>query len=187
MRSNPIRRVVRSVGERDPLLLAHHPSCEYYAHHTVELYGQRVCMGCVVVYPVGFCSLFALAIGRLLVPGLPVYELDTVALYALGFGLVLPMVLAKAWPGTRSGRARVAGKALLAVGLAFVALPFLFRPTARLTTAVLFVGFLAPYVGYKALTATDDCEGCPEADDFPRCSGMSFDNTYVYDDRSGEG
>jgi hypothetical protein len=37
-----------------------------------------------------------------------------------------------------------------------------------------------PYSVHKGLTATDDCAGCPEADDFPNCSGLSFDGTYSY-------
>lgn len=182
MSRNPVRRLLRAVGERDPLLLAHHPSCEYYAHHTFELYGQQVCMGCFVVYPVGAVSLGALALGRLLVPGLALYALPTVALHVAGVALLCPLLVAKAAPGRRRGRVRIAGKALLAVGLALVALPFLFRPAARLVTVALFLGFLVPYVGYKAVTATAECAGCPEADEFPNCTGMSFDDTYVYPD-----
>ncbi len=177
---NPLRQLLRAVGERDPLLLAHHPSCEYYDHHTFELYGQQVCMGCFVVYPVGFVSLLALTLGGLLAPGAALYALPTAALHAAGVALLCPLLLAKATPGRRSSRVRIVGKALLAVGLAVVALPFLLRPAARLETAALFVGFLLPYVGYKAATATADCAGCPEADEFPNCTGMSFDGNYVY-------
>jgi hypothetical protein len=184
MTPNPLRRVIRSVGERDPLLLAHHPSCEYYSHHTFELYDRQVCMGCFIVYPVGFASLLSLAVGRLVAPGLPVYGFETLTLYAVGAALLMPMVLSKAMPGSRSSRSRVVGKALLAVGLAVVAFPFLFRPAARLSTALIFFGFLVPYVAYKGVTARDDCEGCPEADDFPNCSGMTFDGDYAYPEGS---
>jgi hypothetical protein len=43
-----------------------------------------------------------------------------------------------------------------------------------------------PYVAYKGVTARDDCEGCPEADDFPNCSGMTFDGDYAYPEASTE-
>lgn len=180
MSPNPIRRVVRSIGEHDPLLLAHHPSCEYYSHHTFEMYGKQMCMGCFIVYPVGFVSLLSLTIGRIIVPNWPLYAVETPILYMLGIALLLPMIALKAVPGNRSSAIRIAAKALLAVGLAFIAFPFLFRPAARLTTASLFFGFLVPYVIYKGLTALDDCQGCPERDSFPNCSGMTFDDEYVY-------
>lgn len=178
---NPIRLAIQRVGAREPLLVTHHPTCEYYDHHTIDLYGQPVCMGCFVVYPVGFASLLTLVLTRLLAPDFPLFGLETVAFYAAGFALATPMLLDKALPGRRGTRPRVAAKASLAVGLALLAFPALFRPGDRLLTAALFVGFLVPYVLYKGLTVRDDCQGCPEADDFPNCSGMTFDGTYSYD------
>ncbi len=178
---NPLERVVRRVGESEPLLLAHHPTCDYYDHHTFELYDQQVCMGCFVVYPVGFISLVTLVAARLTLPGLPLSDLPAVGFYALGVALAGPMLADKALPGRRSGRARMVAKASLAVGLALLAFPAVFRPDVRLQTAALFVGFLVPYIAYKGLTVRDDCAGCPEYDDFPNCSGMRFDDTYRWD------
>ena len=177
---NPLRALIERLGENEPLLLSHHPVCEYFAHHTVELYGQRVCMGCVVVYPTAFLTLLALVVGRVIVPDLPLYGLQTTALIGVSIGLITPLVAGKLSPVSLSARQRIIGKALLAVGLAVLAVPIVFRPTDRIVTAALFVGFLVPYVCYKALTVRDDCEGCPEADAFPNCTGMTFDGTYRY-------
>lgn len=177
---NPLKRVITRLGEEDPLLLAHHPSCEYYSHHVVEIYGQKVCMGCFVVYPVGFFSLTSLLLLRLTVLDATISAVSTLALYTVGFSLLSPKVIAKIVPGQRNKKTRIVTKAMLAIGLAFVALPFFFRPSDRVITALLFLGFLVPYVIYKAVTATDDCAGCPEADDFPNCSGMAFDGTYSF-------
>ena len=67
---NPLRVAIQHVGQREPLLLAHHPTCEFYDHHVLEVYGQKLCMGCFVVYPVGFVSLVTLLLGsRALVDG----------------------------------------------------------------------------------------------------------------------
>jgi len=177
---NPLKKLVRTIGTEDPLLLAHHPTCEYYSHHVIELYGRKCCMGCFIVYPVGLVSLFALVIFRLTVFSEQIANTTTLSLYLIGFLLVSPKVLLKLLPGQRTSWQRISTKATLAVGLAVVALPFVFRPSERVLTLCLFFGFLVPYVGYKAWTATDDCEGCPEVDDFPNCSGMSFDGTYTY-------
>lgn len=177
---NPLKRIVTKLGEEDPLLLAHHPTCEYYSHHVVELYGQKVCMGCFIVYPVSFFSLASLLLLRLTVLEATIRAIPTLFLYTAGVSLLSPKVVAKLAPGQRTKTTRILTKAALAVGLALVAFPFFLRPGDRIVTAVLFLGFLIPYVTYKGLTATDDCAGCPEADDFPNCSGLSFDGTYRY-------
>jgi hypothetical protein len=170
---NPLERLVRYVWRRKPIVLAHHPSCAYYSHHTFELYGAQLCLGCFVVYPVGLVSLSLLSLLYLLVPG--VFGVPTVALYAAAGALAAPLLVSKALFDVRSIRWRMLTKALLAVGLAVAALPPIFRPADRLVGAVLFVGFLVPYVGYKGLTALDDCEGCPELADRPNCSGLEFE------------
>lgn len=177
---NPVKRLITKLGDEDPLLLAHHPTCEYYDHHTMELYGQKVCMGCFIVYPVAFISLISLLTIRLTVLGPEMSKISTLSLYATGIALLTPKVAGKLAPGHRSKTTRIITKTLLAVGLAVIALPFFFRAGDRLMTAGLFFGFLVPYILYKGVTATDDCTGCPEADDFPNCSGLSFDGAYRY-------
>ena len=176
---NPLRRLLARVGRFDPLLLRHHPECTRYSGHTFGLYGQQVCMGCFIVYPVGFVSLLSLVVGRLLAPGFPLYDVSTVVLYTTGFALIGPKVAGTLAPGQRAHRTRILTKLLLAVGLAFVAFPFFLRSGARLVTLGLFLGFLVPYVGHKALTLTDECEGCPYEGEFPNCPGMEFDGTVV--------
>lgn len=183
---NPIERVITRVGEDDPLLLAHHPTCEYYSHHVITLYGQKVCMGCFIVYPVSFASLVTLLGLRLTVLDDTLQAISTVTIFSIGGVLLLPKVVAKIAPGARTQKTRMVTKAVLAVGLAFIAFPFFFRPGERLITAAIFLGFLVPYVIYKGLTVTDDCAGCPEADDFPNCSGLTFDGAYRYAETNPE-
>jgi hypothetical protein len=174
---NPLRAAIERVERTNPFLLSHHPSCAYYDHHTFELYGADLCLGCFVVYPVGALSLATLTAARLVAPGL--FDVGTLALYGVGATLVAPILLLKLVGGRRRLRVRIAAKALLAFGLAVFALPLVFRPVDRLRTFVLLAGFLVAYVGYKGWTALDDCQGCPEADDFPNCSGMDLDATGV--------
>lgn len=169
---NPLETAIQRIHAYDPLLLSHHPTCEYYGHHTFELYGAQLCMGCFIVYPVSAATTVFLAAGRLLDVGLS--GIPTAWLYLLGAGLGAPMVLGKVLPGTRGKRTRMVGKFALAVGLAVAAFPALFRPADRLVTAVLLGSFLTVYVGHKVATIRDDCRGCPEAGDFPECSGLEF-------------
>jgi hypothetical protein len=138
-------------------------------------------MGCFIVYPVGFVSLVTLLFARLIWPSTLPFSLATSQLHLVGGILALPVVAGKLVPGSRSQRFRIAAKGLLAVGLAVLLFPVVVRPDDRLGSLALVCGLLVPYVLYKGLTARDDCKGCPEADDFPNCSGMQFDGTAEFD------
>jgi len=177
-------RIARTIDDVDPFVLAHHPSCEYYAHHTFELRGVELCLGCFIVYPVGLVSLLALTLLQLTVPA--VATLDVTVFYVAGFVAATPMVGSKLLyrRGSRllyeliyrtsEHSLRIVTKALLAVGLACLFYPVLFRPSARLSTLGLFLGLLVPYVASKGLTALDECEECPEQSEFPNCTGMEL-------------
>jgi hypothetical protein len=179
-----IGRIAGAVDGVDRFVLAHHPSCEYYAHHTFELRGVELCMGCFIVYPVGLVSLLALALLHLTVPA--VATLDVLAFYAVGVAAIVPMVAYKLLyrRGSRllyeliyrtsEHTLRVVTKAVLAVGLACLVYPVVFRPAVRLPALGLFLVMLVPYVAYKGLTALDECEECPEQPEFPNCSGMEL-------------
>jgi hypothetical protein len=172
---SPFGRLVRAVRE-NPFLLSHHPRCRFYDHHTVTVRGYDLCMGCFTVYPVGGASLLALLVLAVLVPSFPLFALPTTELYLVAGALAAPLLVSKALPGARSARTRLAAKALLAVGLAVGLLPLLVRPADRLRTLVVVGGGLAAYVVFKCATAFDDCEGCPEREGFPDCSGLDLEH-----------
>jgi len=181
-----IARRVAELRESQPLYLTHHPSCAYYDHHTFEVAGIGLCMGCFIVYPVAALSLLALTAVELTTPYLA--GVGTPGFWLAGAALLAPMVTYKLCYRRGSKylfeviyrvgqqRLRMANKALLAVGLATLAFPVLFRPTNPLVSGLLFVGFVVAWVGYKGATALDECEGCPEQGDFPNCSGLDFDD-----------
>jgi hypothetical protein len=170
-----LRRLVAFVRE-NPFLLSHHPRCRFYDHHTVTVRGYDLCMGCFTVYPVGGGSLALLLLLSAVAPSMPLFSLPTTGVYAVAGALAAPLVVSKALPGSRSVGTRLLVKALLAVGLAVGFLPLLTRPGDRLQTLALVGGGLVAYVGYKGLTAFDDCEGCPERESFPDCPGLDFEH-----------
>ena len=177
-------RIARAIDDVDRFVLAHHPSCEYYAHHTFEVRGVELCMGCFIVYPVGLVSLLALSVLDLTVPA--VAALDVTVFYAVGFTAAAPMVgykllyrrgsrlLYELIYRTSEHTLRVVTKAVLAAGLACLVYPVVFRPAVRLPALGLFLAMLVPYVAYKGLTALDECDKCPEQPEFPNCSGMNL-------------
>lgn len=181
-----IERRLESLRESQPIYLTHHPSCAYYDHHTFEVAGIGLCMGCFVVYPVAALSVLALTVLELTTPYLS--GVGTLGFWLAGGALLAPMVSYKLLYRRGSKylfeviyrvgqqRLRMANKALLAMGLAALAFPVPFRPTNPLITGLAFVGFVVAWVGYKGVTALDECEACPEQPEFPNCSGMDFDD-----------
>ncbi|MDS0257879.1 hypothetical protein NDI56_00490 [Haloarcula sp. S1CR25-12] len=115
-----------------------------------------------------------------------VATLDVAVFYAVGVAAVAPMVGYKLLyrRGTRllyeliyrtsEQSLRIPTKAVLAVGLARLVYPVVFRPAVRLRALGLFLALLVPYVAYKGLTALDECEACPEQPEFPDCTGMEL-------------
>ncbi|WP_324663174.1 hypothetical protein [Haloarcula sediminis] len=177
-------RIAGALDDVDRFVLAHHPSCAYYAHHTFELRGTELCMGCFIVYPVGLAALLVLSLLHLTVPA--VATLDVAAFYAVGAAAIAPMVgykllyrrgsrlLYELIYRTSEHTLRVVTKVALAAGLACLVYPVVFRPAVRLPALGVFLAMLVPYVAYKGLTALDECENCPEQPEFPNCSGMDL-------------
>ena len=179
-------RIAGALDDVDRFVLAHHPSCKYYDHHTFELRGVELCMGCFIVYPVGLVTLLVLSVLHLTVPA--VATLDALAFYAIGVAAIGLMVgykllyrrgsrlLYELIYRTSEHTLRIVTKAILATGLACLAYPVVFRPAVRLPAVGLFLAMLVPYVAYKGLTALDECEECPEQPEFPNCSGMNLND-----------
>jgi len=172
---NPLRIVLHRIAEKDPLLLSHHPSCQYYQHHTFTLYGTQLCMGCFIVYPIGLLTLLSLSLAWLLTPNLPGLSEPTYVYYATGGLFAIPIIVAKTLQRSQSRQMRITSKILLAVGLGVAGFPLISQPGDRLLTLLIFAMFLIPYIGHKGVTALDDCQGCPEKSNFPNCSGFEFE------------
>jgi len=173
---NPLRWMIHRIAAKDPLLLSHHPTCKYYNHHTFTLYGTQLCMGCFIVYPVSLMTLLVISVGWLLFPEFRIFTTSGPMYYIVGGIFAAPIVVNKVRSGSRSKRTRIITKTILAIGLGIAAFPFISQPEYRLHTFVLFVMCLVPYIAHKGLTARDDCQGCPEIDDFPDCSGFDFNS-----------
>lgn len=172
---NPLRWIIESIAERNPMYLSHHPTCNYYNHHTFTLYNHQLCMGCFIVYPVAFFSLLIITSAWFFLPESIFSQIKTYYFYTIGSLFVLPIMVNKAIFKNNKKRIRIAMKISLAVGLGIISFPLISRPDNRIVTASLLLFLLIPYLGYKAITALDDCEGCPEKEDFPNCSGLDFE------------
>lgn len=47
----------RFLRKLQPMLLSHHPDCDNFKEHTVNIHGLRLCRGCSIIYPSVLVSL----------------------------------------------------------------------------------------------------------------------------------
>lgn len=45
-----------------PLLLSHHPNCDRFQNHVINIKGHRICFGCLIIYPTLILSLITIFI-----------------------------------------------------------------------------------------------------------------------------
>ena len=67
-----------------PLLLSHHPECEKFKNHTLNIGKIRFCIGCFIGYPIAILGMFLIPILR--IPQIIPYDLF------LLISLILPIL-----------------------------------------------------------------------------------------------
>ena len=99
-----------------PFSLAHHPSCEQFSGHCVEIRGRRLCIGCFIGFPATFIALAVIVYASYL------GVMRLVLLDALLLGVVIEGVLflVKMVHHAKRVSARVAIKIAQATGIAFL-------------------------------------------------------------------
>ena len=47
-----------------PLLLSHHPNCDRFQNHVINIKGHRICFGCLIIYPTLILSIITIFISK---------------------------------------------------------------------------------------------------------------------------
>lgn len=110
-----MRHPIMFLRSLSPFNWSHHPDCESFRHHCVQLRGRRLCIGCFIGFPVTIATFIALVIASSL--GI---QLDLQEVLLLGLGIEVSALLIKTLHFSKRVLARVAMKIVQAVGLAFI-------------------------------------------------------------------
>jgi hypothetical protein len=96
-----------------PFFLSHHPECERFKEHTLNIGKVRLCIGCFIGYPTALCSFFLIRILNLssMFSTLPFFILSFIF---LGTFFLSPLNLVK------SKKIKIFQKILIGIGAAIL-------------------------------------------------------------------
>ena len=152
---------------KNPFLLAHHPSCEYFSGHTLNFRGWRLCLGCFVIYPSAIVSLISLFV----LSNFFTFSYMDMFYGALAF-FGINLIRKLAFRDHLGIRAQIVFRIILALMLTAIWL-------APNNEQIYFIGmFLAVAIGYNLFNGKKyigTCKNCPQYDKFPKCEGLAPD------------
>jgi len=160
-----IKRAIRD----DPIILAHHPFCDNFAGHTIQLRGNSVCLGCLFTYPSAVVTIVVIiALGYLGV------SFSYIQLFGAGVVLFLVALLRKALDiGRENQRLHIIFRMVLGVSLGLVLSSIIVSPdwTSRIVLIVIIVGVAIIYNVINGRRTMGICRSCEQYSEFPFCAG----------------
>jgi len=155
--------------DNNPFLLAHHPSCDTFSNHILNVRGWQLCLGCFVIYPsaaIALALLFFLS---------DFHSID----YLIAFYLALAMfgvnsVRKIIYKDNLPKKVQVVFRVVLGISLAFILYSMWLAP--RPEQYVIIGLFLAIAIGYNLFNSKKMlkiCKECNQYPDFPKCEGLN--------------
>ena len=150
----------------EPIIISHHPACERFKEHRINIRGTDVCRGCLFVYPTLVITLILLNL--LWVPSfLPFWGYMLLAFIFFSLNLLRKILHVK---GSRSHNL-----SRISLGLAFgFSITSILKAPSITLTVIMIVIVLTIAIFYNVLNGINTlkiCKTCPEYSIFPRCSG----------------
>jgi hypothetical protein len=152
---------------KNSIVLAHHPSCKNFSHHTFNFHGRRLCMGCFIMYPSAAASLAVLLILNNYFH-LDYFALLISSLVLFGVNAIRKLLLKdniKKW-------AHVFFRIMLGFTLALAIMSIIRAPEDRQIQVAVFVLAVAViYNFYNGMRNMNICKKCGQYSSFPHCEG----------------
>ncbi len=151
----------------EPIVLAHHPSCEKFSHHTFTFRGRKLCLGCFVMYPTAAVALACLLLVN------SVSSLNYLALLVTSIALFGTNALRKIALRDRIPQwGHVFFRIVLGITLALAIMSIIRAPgDLVLPVAVLVAAVAATYNILNGFNTMNICRKCSQYTIFPHCEG----------------
>ena len=152
-----------------PFFLSHHPECESFKEHTLNLGKVKLCIGCFIGYPTAICAFFLIRILNLhrLFSTQPSFILSLIFLGTFFLG---PLNL------TKYRKIKIFQKILIGMGVAMLFNWIMERPFSyfiNLRTAfIIFYILLIILNLYHAYGILGSCYACKTPFNWGKCSGF---------------
>jgi len=168
----PKGRIKKAI-QKEPFILSHHPSCEKYSHHMVDLRGYKLCMGCFFTYPAAIITLLI----AYLTP-LNGY-LDHIQFFGLAIIFLMLNVVRKLILRDRmSKKLHIIFRNFLGICLGLVIMGLLVIPDTdpmRWYYLILVISVAVIYNLANGIKTMRTCKACEDYPDFPKCQGLMWD------------
>jgi hypothetical protein len=153
-----------------PLLLSHHPECEKFHNHTLNLGKVRLCIGCFVGYPIAILGMFLIPLLRIqLVISYDYFLLISIILLATF--IMSPLKL------TKNKTIKIIQKALIGLGSSFLFWFIMTRPNPRAVNIFIFYFSFGAILGilniYHVLGFVMTCYKCETPFLWGACGGFN--------------
>ncbi|MCP4764113.1 MAG: EscU/YscU/HrcU family type III secretion system export apparatus switch protein [archaeon] len=165
---NQIREIL---SRFKPIMLSHHPLCEQFENHTLNLFGKKYCIGCFIGYPSG---ILMLVIGLFF----DIFSLfTTFELWIIGFTLFSAYLLSIFNFFDRKAL-KIVQKIVLGIGAAFIVAAILSNPGifwVKLLISFTLIQFLVILIGLKRIFEIRKiCKECMYESDWKKCPGLKI-------------
>jgi len=164
----PLIKRIKEEIDKEPFLLSHHPRCEKYESHVVEIKGYKVCMGCLFTYP---SALITILIANLLY-FTNLYDFRI--LFYLGLAFFGIALIRKFFLNDRnlSKKVHILFRIILGVSLGFEISAIEYASgTARLFLIVFVAAVIITYNVLNGIKTREICKTCEQYHLFPNCDG----------------
>ena len=159
---------LRGFFKKNPFLLAHHPSCDKFSHHTFSITDWRLCLGCFVIYPTAVISLIILYLGS------QFYIYDYYWLFSAAIVFFCLNLLRKSLFRDEVRQSiHVISRMMLGISLALILVSIWLAPKPQ--NIIILTLLLTVAIGYNLLNGRKylkTCKTCSQYDKFPRCEGL---------------
>lgn len=155
--------------KNNPFLLAHHPSCDTFSNHTLNIRGWKLCLGCFVIYPSAIISLALLFFLQ------DLHSIDYlmafyIALAMFGINSIRKIIYKDNLPKS----VQVVFRVILGISLASMLYSIWLAPQPE--QYYLIALFLAIAIGYNIFNSKKmlkTCKECDQYQNFPKCEGLN--------------
>jgi hypothetical protein len=152
-----------------PLLLSHHPECDKFNNHTLNIGKVRLCIGCFVGYPIAILGIFLIPLLKIS-SVIPVDDFLIISIVLLATFILSPLKL------TNIKVIKIIQKALIGLGSSFLFWYIMTRPNPQyvniLTFYISFTLILGILNFYHALGFIMKCYKCETPFSWGSCGGM---------------
>lgn len=157
--------------DEEPFILSHHPLCERYEKHVVEIHGRKVCMGCLFTYSSAAITLLLINIFHF--TGIYDYsDLFWMGILFFGLAMIRKLFLDD---DKLSKNIHILFRSLLGISLGFEIGAIQYSEgSTRWILIVLVVSVMIVYNVLNTFKTRKICKTCPQYSVFPNCDGFPY-------------